>query len=70
MQGTQYATKRSILCRGAFCGPTTLCLNGLGFKCFNIFLSITSHIYFCLIETVLLSTHNIILCCDWENKKV
>ena len=23
MQGTQYATKRSILCRGAFCGPTT-----------------------------------------------
>ena len=21
MQGTQYATKRSILCRGAFCGP-------------------------------------------------
>ena len=22
MQGTQYATKRSILCRGAFCGPT------------------------------------------------
>ena len=24
MQGTQYATKRSILCRGAFCGPTML----------------------------------------------
>ena len=24
MQGTQYATKRSILCRGAFCGPTGL----------------------------------------------
>ena len=24
MQGTQYATKRSILCRGAFCGPTWL----------------------------------------------
>ena len=24
MQGTQYATKRSILCRGAFCGPTVL----------------------------------------------
>ena len=24
MQGTQYATKRSILCRGAFCGPTCL----------------------------------------------
>ena len=24
MQGTQYATKRSILCRGAFCGPTAL----------------------------------------------
>ena len=24
MQGTQYATKRSILCRGAFCGPTEL----------------------------------------------
>ena len=24
MQGTQYATKRSILCRGAFCGPTKL----------------------------------------------
>ena len=23
MQSTQYATKRSILCRGAFCGPTT-----------------------------------------------
>ena len=23
MHGTQYATKRSILCRGAFCGPTT-----------------------------------------------
>ena len=22
MQGTQYATKKSILCRGAFCGPT------------------------------------------------
>ena len=22
MQGTQYATKRGILCRGAFCGPT------------------------------------------------
>ena len=22
MRGTQYATKRSILCRGAFCGPT------------------------------------------------
>ena len=22
MQGTQYATKRSILYRGAFCGPT------------------------------------------------
>ena len=22
MQGTQYATIRSILCRGAFCGPT------------------------------------------------
>ena len=22
IQGTQYATKRSILCRGAFCGPT------------------------------------------------
>ena len=22
MHGTQYATKRSILCRGAFCGPT------------------------------------------------
>ena len=22
MQGTQYATKRSILCRGAFCGST------------------------------------------------
>ena len=22
MQGTQYATKRSILCRGSFCGPT------------------------------------------------
>ena len=22
MQGTQYATKRSILCKGAFCGPT------------------------------------------------
>ena len=22
MQGTQYATKSSILCRGAFCGPT------------------------------------------------
>ena len=22
MQGTQYATKRSILCRGAFCRPT------------------------------------------------
>ena len=22
MQDTQYATKRSILCRGAFCGPT------------------------------------------------
>ena len=27
MQGTQYATKRSILCRGAFCGPTVLILN-------------------------------------------
>ena len=26
MQGTQYATKRSILCRGAFCGPTVLLL--------------------------------------------
>ena len=24
MQGTQYATKRNILCRGAFCGPTEL----------------------------------------------
>ena len=24
MQGTQYATERSILCRGAFCGPTKL----------------------------------------------
>ena len=24
MQGTQYATKRSILCMGAFCGPTKL----------------------------------------------
>ena len=24
MQGTQYATKRSILCRGAFCGPTVV----------------------------------------------
>ena len=24
MQGIQYATKRSILCRGAFCGPTVL----------------------------------------------
>ena len=24
LQGTQYATKRSILCRGAFCGPTLL----------------------------------------------
>ena len=24
MQGTQYATKKSILCRGAFCGPTVL----------------------------------------------
>ena len=24
MQGTQYATKRSILCRGAFCGSTTV----------------------------------------------
>ena len=22
MQGTQYATQRSILCRGVFCGPT------------------------------------------------
>ena len=22
MQGSQYATKRSILCRGAFCGST------------------------------------------------
>ena len=27
MQGTQYATKRSILCRGAFCGPTWLINN-------------------------------------------
>ena len=24
MQGTQYATKRRILCRGAFCGSTML----------------------------------------------
>ena len=24
MQGTQYAPKRSILCRGAFCGSSTL----------------------------------------------
>ena len=29
MQGTQYATKRSILCRGAFCGPTLLRLLNL-----------------------------------------
>ena len=29
MQGTQYATKRSILCRGAFCGPTVLACVGL-----------------------------------------
>ena len=27
MQGTQYATKRSILCRGAFCGPTVRNIN-------------------------------------------
>ena len=27
MQGTQYATKRSILCRGAFCGPTVPVFN-------------------------------------------
>ena len=32
MQGTQYATKRSILCRGAFCGPTgVICIKVLGF---------------------------------------
>ena len=30
MQGTQYATKRSILCRGAFCGPTVLLLSNKG----------------------------------------
>ena len=29
MQGTQYATKRSILCRGAFCGPTEQSDQGL-----------------------------------------
>ena len=27
MQGTQYATKRNILCRGAFCGPTKQVIN-------------------------------------------
>ena len=34
MQGTQYATKRSILCRGAFCGPTVLVWRsrGCGFE--------------------------------------
>ena len=25
MQGTQYAPRESILCRGAFCGPTAFC---------------------------------------------
>ena len=30
MQGTQYATKRSILCRGAFCGPTVPFMTTLG----------------------------------------
>ena len=35
MQGTQYATKRSILCRGAFCGPTEqLKLNYLKQPCY------------------------------------
>ena len=33
MQGTQYATKRSILCRGAFCGPTGLPLQSRNWKC-------------------------------------
>ena len=33
MQGTQYATKRSILCRGAFCGPTVRIV-----KLFSLFL--------------------------------
>ena len=28
MQGTQYATKRSILCREAFCGPTIALVPG------------------------------------------
>ena len=36
MQGTQYATKRSILCRGAFCGPTVLPpVTGKQFQCFD-----------------------------------
>ena len=33
MQGTQYATKRSILCRGAFCGPTVQLIIILGVNC-------------------------------------
>ena len=33
MQGTQYATKRSILCRGAFCGPTEHAYSNLNYLC-------------------------------------
>ena len=38
MQGTQYATKRSILCRGAFCGPTEQ--SDLGSHCLSLRLHI------------------------------
>ena len=52
MQGTQYATKRSILCRGAFCGPTVLKEKVMGKRKFfsrtrsgvPLFLPILSHI--------------------------
>ena len=39
MQGTQYATKRSILCRGAFCGPTPQCLVNVQSYTFLLFVA-------------------------------
>ena len=51
MQGTQYATKRSILCRGAFCGPTMLpfeCVVILSLTIFKPFWDFCRPLYCCL----------------------
>ena len=36
MQGTQYATKRSILCMGAFCGPQWIFFAIFSYLCYAI----------------------------------